>query len=96
MRIFADKHYDLKSIYNIFGKNAIIPPRKKASSKIRGSAARARKVRNELGDGISILGGMLGVNLTGEIASGASGSIPGSSLADFIAWSMLLPGRAAA
>ena len=45
---------------------------------------RIRTVRNELGDGISILGGMLGVNLTGEIASGASGSIPGSSLADFI------------
>ena len=84
MRIFADKHYDLKSIYNIFGKNAIIPPRKKASSKIRGSAARARKVRNELADDFSILRGKLGTNLAGEVASGASGSIPGSSLADFI------------
>jgi len=45
---------------------------------------RIRTVRAELGDKFSILGGMLGVNLRNEIASGSSGSIPGSSLADFI------------
>ena len=43
--IFADKGYDSKSIYNIFGDNAIIPPRKNASSQSRGSPARARIVR---------------------------------------------------
>ena len=45
---------------------------------------RIRKVRNEMGEVFSILGGMLGSNLVNEIASGASGTIPGSSLADFI------------
>jgi transposase len=44
-RIFGDKGYDSKSIYNIFGEDAIIPPRNNASSKSRGSPARARIVR---------------------------------------------------
>ena len=35
-RIFADKSYDSKAIYNAFGENTIIPPRKNASSKSRG------------------------------------------------------------
>jgi len=46
---------------------------------------RIRNVRAELGSEFSILGGMLGVNIKNEIASGSSGSIPGSSLADYIA-----------
>jgi 4-hydroxy-tetrahydrodipicolinate synthase len=45
---------------------------------------RIRTVRAELGREFRILGGMLGVNVRNEIASGSSGSIPGSSLADFI------------
>ncbi|MCW6170438.1 MAG: transposase, partial [Thermoplasmatales archaeon] len=44
-RIFGDKGYDSKSIYNIFEEDAIIPPRSNASSKSRGSPARARIVR---------------------------------------------------
>lgn len=36
-RIFADKSYDSKAIYNAFGENTIIPPRKNSSSKISGS-----------------------------------------------------------
>jgi transposase, IS4 family len=44
-RIFADKGYDSKSIYNTFGENTIIPPRKNASTRSRGSPARARIVR---------------------------------------------------
>lgn len=45
---------------------------------------RIRTIRAELGSEFSILGGMLGVDLRNEIASDSSGSIPGSSLADFI------------
>ena len=44
-RIFGDKGYDSKSIYNTFEDDAIIPPRKNASSKSRGSPARASIVR---------------------------------------------------
>ncbi len=44
-RIFGDKGYDSKSIYNTFGENTIIPPGKNASTRIRGSPARARIVR---------------------------------------------------
>ena len=44
-RIFADKGYDSKAIYNTFGENAIIPPRKNASSRSRGSPSRAKIVR---------------------------------------------------
>ena len=44
-RIFGDKSYDSKSIYNIFGEDAIIPPRNNASSKSRGSPAGARIIR---------------------------------------------------
>jgi transposase len=44
-RIFGDNGYDSKSIYNIFGENAIIQPRNNASSKNRGSPARVRIVR---------------------------------------------------
>ena len=36
-RIFGDKGYDSKVIYNMFGDDAIVPPRKNASSKSRGS-----------------------------------------------------------
>jgi 4-hydroxy-tetrahydrodipicolinate synthase len=45
---------------------------------------RIRKIRSEMGNDFSILGGMLGSNMVNEIASGASGSIPGCSLADFV------------
>ena len=60
-----------------------------AGLKIEGSRAaqiekRIRTVRSEMGNEFSILGGMLGANLQNEISSGSSGSIPGSSLADFI------------
>ena len=45
LRIFGDRGYDSKYIYNMFGYNAIIPPRKNASTKSRGSSTRARIVR---------------------------------------------------
>ena len=45
LRIFGDRGYDSKYIYNMFGYNAIIPPRKNASTKSRGSYARAKIVR---------------------------------------------------
>ena len=45
LRIFGDRGYDSKYIYNMFGYNAIIPPRKNASTKSRGSSARAKIVR---------------------------------------------------
>ncbi len=45
LRIFGDRGYDSKYIYNMFGYNAVIPPRKNASTKSRGSSARARIVR---------------------------------------------------
>jgi len=45
---------------------------------------RIRAVRIELGDKFSILGGMLGVNIRNEVLLGSSGSVPGSSLADFV------------
>ena len=45
LRIFGDKGYDSKYIYNMFGYNAVIPPRKNASTKSRGSSARAKIVR---------------------------------------------------
>ncbi len=41
-RIFGDKGYDSKEIFNEFGSNTIIPPRKNASSQSRGSPARAK------------------------------------------------------
>ncbi len=34
-RIFGDKGYDSKEIFNAFGSNAIIPLRKNASSQVR-------------------------------------------------------------
>ena len=60
-----------------------------AGLKIEGSRAaqiekRIRDLRSETDSEFSILGGMLGANLQNEIDSGSSGSIPGSSLADFI------------
>ena len=45
LRIFGDRGYDSKYIYNMFGYNAIIPPRKNASTKSRGSSTRAKIVR---------------------------------------------------
>ena len=44
-KIFGNKGYDSKSIYNIFGENAMIAPRKYESLKSRGSPARARIFR---------------------------------------------------
>ena len=45
LRIFGDRGYDSKYIYNMFGYNAVIPPRKNASTKSRGSSTMARIVR---------------------------------------------------
>ncbi len=45
LRIFGNRGYDSKYIYNIFGSGAIIYPRKNASTKSRGSAARAKIAR---------------------------------------------------
>ena len=45
LRVFGDRGYDSKYICNMFGINAIIPPRKNASTKSRGSYARAKIVR---------------------------------------------------
>ncbi len=45
LRIFGDKGYDSKAIFNTFSSNAVIPPRKNASSQSRGSPARAKVVR---------------------------------------------------
>ena len=45
LRLFGDRGYDSKYIYNMFGYNAIIPPRKNASTESRGSSTRARIVR---------------------------------------------------
>ena len=45
LRLFGDSGYDSKYIYNMFGYNAVIPARKNASTKSRGSYARAKIVR---------------------------------------------------
>ncbi len=45
---------------------------------------RIKEIRREMGDKFSIFGGMLGLNMHNEIKYGATGTIPGSSLADFI------------
>ena len=45
LRIFGDRGYDSKYIYNMFGYNAIIPPRKNAYTEFRGSPARTKIVR---------------------------------------------------
>jgi transposase len=45
MRIFGDRGYDSKAIFNQFGSATIIPPRKNASTRSRGSPARAKVVR---------------------------------------------------
>lgn len=47
--------------------------------------SRISELRSSLDEEFSILGGMLGRNLTNEIEAGSSGTIPGSSLADFLA-----------
>jgi hypothetical protein len=44
-RIFADKGYDSKAIFNEFGSNTVIPPRKNASTRSRGSPSRSKIVR---------------------------------------------------
>ncbi len=44
-KIFGDKGYDSKRIFNDFGSRTIIPPRKNASSQSRGSPSRAKVVR---------------------------------------------------
>ncbi len=45
MRIFGDKGYDSKAIFNTFGSDTIIPPKKNASTRSRGSPSRAKVVR---------------------------------------------------
>jgi transposase len=45
LRIFCDKGYDSKEIFNEFGSNTIIPPRKNESSQSRGSAVMAKVIR---------------------------------------------------
>lgn len=45
MRIFGDKGYDSKGIFNLFGSRTVIPPRKNASTRSRGSRTRAGIVR---------------------------------------------------
>lgn len=45
LRIFGDKGYDSKAIFNAFSSNTVIPPRKNASSQSRGSPSRAKVVR---------------------------------------------------
>ena len=45
LRIFGYKVYDSKEIFNEFGSSTIIPPRKNAPSKSRGSPSRAKIVR---------------------------------------------------
>ncbi|AKA48367.1 transposase [uncultured archaeon] len=45
LRIYGDKGYDSKKIFNDFGHGTIIPPRKNASTQSRGSPARAKVVR---------------------------------------------------
>ncbi|OWP56270.1 MAG: hypothetical protein B2I17_06720 [Thermoplasmatales archaeon B_DKE] len=45
MKIFGDKGYDLKAIFNAFGSNTIIPLGKSASTRSHGSPARARIVK---------------------------------------------------
>lgn len=44
-RIFVDKGYDSKAIFNTFSSNTIIPPRKNTSTRSRGSPSRARVAR---------------------------------------------------
>ncbi len=44
-RIFGDKGYDSKRIFNDFGSRTLTPPRKNASSQSRGSPSRTRVVR---------------------------------------------------
>ena len=42
----TDEHtHDSKYIYNMFGHNAVIPPKKNASTQSRGSSERAKIVR---------------------------------------------------
>ncbi len=43
-RIFEDRGYDSRAIYNSFGNNTAISPRKKASTRSRGLPARERIV----------------------------------------------------
>jgi len=45
-KIFGDKAYDSKAIFNIFGSKTAIPPRSNASTMSRGSPARAKVVRD--------------------------------------------------
>ena len=44
-RIFADKGYDSKAIFNEFGFNTVIPTRKNASTRSRGSPSTVKIVR---------------------------------------------------
>ena len=44
-RIFADMGYDSRAIFNKFGENTVIPPRKNTSSKNRRSPSRSKIVR---------------------------------------------------
>ncbi|EQB68469.1 MAG: transposase, IS4 family protein [Thermoplasmatales archaeon Gpl] len=43
-RIFADRGYDSKAIFNEFGSNTVIPDRKNALTRSRGSPSRSKIV----------------------------------------------------
>jgi transposase len=45
LRIFGDKGYNSKGIFNEFGFNTVIPPRRNASTQSGGTPARAKIVR---------------------------------------------------
>ena len=44
-KIFADRGYDSKAIFNEFGSSTVIPPRNNASSRSKGSPSRSKIVR---------------------------------------------------
>jgi transposase len=44
-RIYAERGYDSKEIFNEFGENTAIPPRKNTSSRSKGSPSRSKIVR---------------------------------------------------
>ncbi len=71
LRELLDEHSNLAGI-KVEGRN-----RKRILRRIR-------EIRKEIGPDFSILGGMLGLNIKDEIGCGSSGTIPGTSLSDFL------------
>ena len=57
-KIFADRGYDSKAIYNTFGENTVIPPRRNASTRSGGIAC---KSENSQTDPKDIRKGMEGI-----------------------------------